>query len=152
MAEGRAERNIAGFATWSALVVYLAVWTVGLGLALDGSWMLGSATALVYVGLHVFEIRRRGHSFMAADAMALPVSFLAFSAAVVVLALAGRPPLEGKAVALCWVAYLGVFVAGHLLARSYAAVLRARIRAEREQLAEPADGPPAAPVPPENPA
>ena len=133
MTESRAKAKITEFATWSALLVYLAVWTVGLGLALDGSWVLASATALVYVGLHVFEIRRRGRSFMEADASALPVSFLAFSAAVVVLSLAGRPPLEGKAVALCWAAYLGVFVAGHLLARSYAGVVRWSAARRRER-------------------
>ncbi|MHC4958382.1 MAG: hypothetical protein ACYTGN_08385 [Planctomycetota bacterium] len=119
--ESRAE---AGAARWSPLVVCFAVWVTGLGWGLDGSWGLAVGTALVYVGMHVFEVRKRNRSFEKADATALPVSFLVFSASVVGLALAGHPPREGKDIALCWLAYLVVWILGHLAARACAAIVR----------------------------
>ena len=117
---------------------------VGLGLGLGGEWLLAVWAAVVYVGMHVFEITQRGHCYLSADSTAFPVSLLLFSHVVVGMWAAGQPPDSGKPILLAWGIYCVVFIGGHIVALAYSAalvtaltfVLRGRIATERESQAE----------------
>src|SRR5262249_3436455 len=81
-----------------------------------------------YVGMHVFEITRRGHCYLSADSTAAPTSLALFSLAVLGAWAAGRPPLPGEPLVLAWGAYAVVFGGGPVAALGYSAALDAALR------------------------
>jgi hypothetical protein len=119
----RTDDRIAEFVIWSALAVYAAAWVTGITLGLGGRWLVGGGTAPAYVGMHAFEITRRGHCYLSADSTSVPVSLLVFSLAVVGFWAAGDPPQPDWPLALAWGAYSLAFTAGHALALGYSVVV-----------------------------
>lgn len=142
----RTDYCIGEFVVWSALAVYSAAWVASLAMGLGGYWLLASGTAAAYVGMHVFEITRRGHCYLSADSTAVPVSLVLFSLAVIGLWSAGELPLPGRPLVLAWGAYCLALMAGHVLALAYSIAVgsaltlafRGRIASEEAVSAEPA--------------
>ena len=139
--ESRTSTRIEDLVMWSALGVYALVWLLGLGIGLGGAWWIAVVATASYVGMHVFEITRRGHCYLSADSTAAPISLLVFSGAVMVLWVAGRRPLPDMPALVLWALYGGVFMVGHIAAIVYAAVatslllglFHGRIHAERRE-------------------
>lgn len=137
------DQRILNFVLWSSIVVYAIVWLVTLVISLEGAWLLSLVTSAAYAGGHAFEVVKRGHCFLSADATAFPVSLVVFSTVAVVLWGVGMTPLPGQALVLAWVSYGYAFFLGHLAALGYAwfagtllnYVLRVRIAAEKKDIA-----------------
>ncbi len=144
MWESRTDTRIADFVMWSALAVYAAVWVAGLGFGLGGEWLLASLTAGAYVGMHIYEMARRGHCALSADSTACPVSLVLFSLAVLGMWAAGHPPLPGRSLLWAWGVYSVVLMGAHVAALAYSVSLgtalsflfRTRIAAERTGITE----------------
>lgn len=119
---------------WSSLAVYFTVWVFGMTFAFTDSVILVIALPCVYVGMHVFEIRKLGRCYLDADPTAAPVTFSLGIAAFF---------SSGGSIGGLW--RFGAFMAttlmvGHAAALLYSAVVdsllkflfRKRIRAERK--------------------
>ena len=143
MQETPTESKIGSVVVWTALAVYLTTWLVGISHYIEKAWLLATVTSVAYVGMHVYEIVRRGHCYLSADSTAVPLSLLVFSIGVFFLWYSGHPALAGRRVIIAWLVYGGVLTIGHVLALCYSFVahglagvlLKNRIRQERSQIA-----------------
>ena len=141
MQETPTEAKIGSVVMWTALGIYLAIWLLGLSHYIEKAWLLALLTSIAYVGMHVYEIVRRGHCYMSADSTAVPVSLLVFSIGVLCLWYSGHPALAGRRVIIAWLVYGGVLTIGHVLALCYtfvahwlaALLLKSRIQQERSR-------------------
>jgi len=61
------------------LVAYAVIWFAILFAEAHSHWLLALCTTAAYVGGHVFEITRRGHWLLSADATAAPASLVVFA-------------------------------------------------------------------------
>jgi hypothetical protein len=123
VSQANADDCLTDLLEWSTLAVYAAVWIAGLGLGLGGEWQLVVGVAATYVGMHAFEMRWRNHCFLSADSTAVPVSLAVFSATILGLWAAGRPPWPEAPLVLAWSPYGAVLILGHLAALAYFAAL-----------------------------
>lgn len=103
-----------------ALVVYAAVWITVLASGPHGHWLVAITTTVAYVGGHVFEITRRGHSFLSADATAVPASLVVFVPGLTALWLGGASAVQLAVNGL--LAYGSAFLFGHVAALAFAFV------------------------------
>ncbi len=103
-----------------ALAVYAAIWIAMLAGGPHGHWAVALTTTAAYVGGHVFEITRRGHCFLSADATAFPVSLVVFAVAQTVLWFGGASALSLAVNGL--MAYGSAFLLGHVAAHAFAFV------------------------------
>lgn len=59
---------------WSSLAIYLVVWVGFLSAGFQSGLLLPAlAWSCVYVGMHVYEIKVRGHCYLSADFTVFPV-------------------------------------------------------------------------------
>lgn len=103
-----------------ALVVYATIWITLLASSPHGHWLVAITTTAAYVGGHVFEITRRGHSFLSADATAVPASLVVFVLGLTVLWLDGASVVQLLVNGL--LAYGSAFLFGHMAALAFAFV------------------------------
>lgn len=103
-----------------ALVVYAAIWITLLAIGLHGHWPVAITTTAAYVGGHVFEITRRGHCFLSADATAVPASLVVFVLGLTALWLDGASAIQLSVNGL--LSYGSAFLFGHVAALAFAYV------------------------------
>ena len=109
------------FIRWTALLVYLAVWTLVPRFFLGGElWYVGVVWGTVYVLAHVYEMKVRGNCYLSADSTGAPAVFVAaLGLGILLTSLDITSVLANRAAYLQ--AFVVTFVAGHVAAIAYSA-------------------------------
>jgi hypothetical protein len=75
MGRTRTQQFIDSMAMWSSLAVYFIIWVGFLSAGFAERLLIPAlAISAVYVGMHIYEITKRGHCYLSADSTAAPLT------------------------------------------------------------------------------
>jgi hypothetical protein len=115
------EQQIERWLSRSSLLVYLLVWMfVPVIIAGPQYWPVGFFVGFVYVTMHWFEQRFRGHCFLSADSTAFPAALLA---ALLTFFVMYTPQQDDPGLTKAFFALPLAAVAGHITAFLYVLLL-----------------------------
>ncbi|TAA47458.1 hypothetical protein [Corallincola spongiicola] len=78
MSQSGSNKRNTDWILWSALPAYFIIWLIfPIIMAGPQFWYLGSSLGVIYVAMHCYEMKYRGHCGLSSDATAVPVTLVA---------------------------------------------------------------------------